>query len=90
MSLEIEQRLIEFVRTASAVEILIDAETDLLTTNVLDSLLLMEMVVVVEHHWGVRLHGDDIAPQNFRCIRNLALLVHARRKSKMDMERISA
>ena len=83
MSLEIEQQLVNFVQATSAMDVLIEAETDLLMTNVLDSLLLMELVIVVESNWGIKLQGDDIAPKNFRCIRNLASLVHSRQESKL-------
>jgi acyl carrier protein len=90
VSLEIEQQLINFVQACSALETPIDAETDLLTTNVLDSLLLMELVLVIETDWGVKLQGNDIAPGNFRCLRNLAMLVQARRSTKPGVERASA
>lgn len=78
MNLDIERQLLAFVQSASALEVAIDAETDLLHTNVLDSLLLMEMVIAVEHSWGVKLQGEDIAPRNFRSVRNLASLVASR------------
>ena len=90
MSPEIEQQLINFVQACSALETPIEANTDLLTTNVLDSLLLMELVLVIENNWGVKLQGNDIAPQNFRCLRNLANLVQSRRTIQSGGERAVA
>ncbi len=89
MNLNIERQLVAFVQSASALEVAIDAETDLLHTDVLDSLLLMEMVIAVEHFWGVKLQGEDIAPRNFRTVRNLALLV-ASRQHDLTVETASA
>lgn len=89
MNTDIERQLVAFVQSASTLELAIDAETDLLHTNVLDSLLLMEMVIAVEHFWGVKLQGEDIAPRNFRSVRNLAMLV-ASRQHASTVEAVSA
>lgn len=89
MNVDIERQLVAFVQSASTLEVAIDAETDLLHTNVLDSLLLMEMVIAVEHFWGVKLQGEDIAPRNFRSVRNLALFISAR-KTESTREQTSA
>ncbi len=90
MTEEIESRLIEFVRSTSAVDVAIRFDTDLLTTNVLDSLMLMELVIVIENEWSVILQGDDIAPQNFRSLRSLATLIDSRRRLDNGMETVAA
>ena len=55
----------------------ITAETDLLMANVLDSLLLMDLVIVIENEFGVALAGEDIAPHNFKTLGNLARIVQS-------------
>lgn len=90
MSLEMEQQLVNFVQACSALETPITEDTDLLTTNVLDSLLLMELVIVVENNWHVRLQGKDIAPRNFRTIRNLAALIKSRQSVKKEDGEVAA
>lgn len=63
------------IQTSTPVDITIQSETDLLINNVMDSLLLMEMVLLIEAQWGVQLDGNDIAPANFRTVTNLANLI---------------
>ena len=76
---EIQTTLIEFIKTTAATDCDVQITTDLLTNNVLDSLMLMELVLLVENKWKVRLQGDDIAPSNFRTIQCLANLISERR-----------
>ena len=75
---EIQTTLIEFIRTTSGTETEIALDTDLLTTNILDSLMLMELVLLIENKWNVQLQGNDIAPSRFRTIDNLARLIGER------------
>ena len=56
----------------------IDAETDLLEGDLLDSLEVMALVAEVEKRYGVRLENADIAPRNFRTAAALARLVAER------------
>jgi acyl carrier protein len=55
------------------------AHSDLVSTGILDSLLIMDLIAHVEHAYRVRLENDDISPDNFRTTRALAELVNARR-----------
>jgi acyl carrier protein len=56
----------------------IDAETDLVEGDLLDSLGVMALVAAVEKRYGVRLENADIAPRNFRTAAALAALVAQR------------
>ena len=78
--MEIEKQLLGFIQasTGSAV----DVDTDLIVTHLLDSLLLMELVMLTEAQWGVSLQGDDIASQNFQTVSKLATLIEARHLAK--------
>ncbi len=77
MPCNIERKLVDFVQTV-ATDPSIDAETDLVLENILDSLLLMDLVILIENDMGVVLKGDEIAPRNFRTIEELASLVRVR------------
>ena len=57
----------------------ITLETDLLESELLDSLLIMDVCAHVESAYGVRLENADIAPRNFRTVAALATLVEERR-----------
>ena len=89
MNEDIESKLIEFVQSTSAIETAIECETDLLTTNVLDSLMLMDLVMLIEDTWGIQLQGDDIAPASFRTVGSLARLIGDRRSALCREQRIA-
>ena len=74
MQNDIECKLVDFVQTVTT-DTSINGQTDLLMENVLDSLLLMDLVIVIENEFGVTLSGADIAPHNFRTLAKLASIV---------------
>lgn len=55
------------------------ANTDLLESELLDSLLVMDVVAHVESAYGARLENSDITPRNFRTVAAIAGLVSERR-----------
>ena len=77
MPCAIETKLVDFVQTVTT-DTSIDQLTDLVVENVLDSLLLMDLVILIENEMGVTLNGDEIAPDNFRTMEELASLVRVR------------
>ena len=77
----IEKTLIDFINSSVGREDQVEASTDLLHENLLDSLMLMELVLLIENNWGVQLQGDDIAPSHFRTVQNLAILIQTRIES---------
>ena len=54
-------------------------DTDLLETELLDSMLIVDLCAHVERAHGVKLDNVDIAPRNFRTVGALAALVAERR-----------
>ncbi len=77
MSNDIESQLVDFVQTVT-MDTSISANSDLLSTNVMDSLLLMDLVIVIENEFGVALSGTDIAPHHFRTLAGLARIVQSK------------
>ncbi len=51
------------------------ADTPLLTTGVLDSLVILELVGELERQFEVRLEPDEISPANFRTATSIARLI---------------
>ena len=75
----IRDELLGFVATRVPAGEPLTAETDLLETELLDSLLVMDVVAHVESAYGVKLENSDIAPRNFRTVAAIAGLVAERR-----------
>jgi acyl carrier protein len=74
----IEREIREFLSTRGAGGGLAP-HSELISTGILDSLLIMDLIAHVEHAYCVRLENDDVSPEHFRTTAALADLVHARR-----------
>lgn len=55
----------------------VDAQTDLFSAG-LDSMGIMQLVVIVEEKWNVALESGDLTRENFSTPRNLAALMRRR------------
>ena len=75
----IRDELLRFVATRVPAGEPLTAETDLLESELLDSLLVMDVVAHVESAYGVKLENSDIAPRNFRTVAAIARIVAERR-----------
>lgn len=72
---QISARLLKFVRDRVPDDEPLSTDTDLLETELLDSLLIMDLVAHAESAYGAKLENTDIAPRNFRTIDALARLI---------------
>jgi len=54
-------------------------EDDLLATGVLDSLTLIELLVNLEQHFGMRIPLDELQIEDVRSIQSIARLVETKR-----------
>ncbi len=70
---EIRQNLVAFLgqRTKTA----ITAEVDIFATGLVSSLFALELVVHVEHSFGVTIAGPDLTLRNFRTVADMTALV---------------
>ena len=75
MLTEIRTELLAFLRQRAGLDSAFGAETDLLATGVLDSLLLIDLVLHIERVFGVTLGSGDVTPTNFRSVESLVRLV---------------
>lgn len=76
--IRIEREIREFLSSRGA-GVGLTPDSDLISTGILDSLLIMDLIAHVEHLFCVRLENDDVSPENFRTTAALADLVQARR-----------
>ena len=53
----------------------IDAETELVESGHLDSLAVLELVLIIEEAFGVEMSDEDVVPEHFRSVRTIAGLV---------------
>ncbi|HET6425437.1 MAG TPA: acyl carrier protein [Planctomycetaceae bacterium] len=71
----ITAELTAYLTEASCSDTPLMADTDLLATGLVDSLMMTDLVHHVESRYGVRLDAEDLRPKNFRTPRVLAELV---------------
>jgi peptidyl carrier protein len=76
-----QAKLLTFLRDQAGLEATFDANRDLLTSGVLDSLLLIDLVLYIERVFRVILNSNDVAPANFRTVETLAAVVDRRMDS---------
>ena len=57
----------------------VDEEYPLLAKGVIDSLGMLKLVSVIEEEFDLEIDDDDIVPDNWRTIRDIAGLVDAKR-----------
>lgn len=63
-----------------AEKVVLDGETvspddDLLVTDILDSLTIVELVAFLEARFGIRVQDDDLVPENFRTVNEIVAFV---------------
>lgn len=76
-TLAIEDRLIALF--ASGMRITVSAhDTELLDSGLLDSLGVIELLMLIEQEFGITVAPDDLELENFRTITAIAELVRAR------------
>jgi acyl carrier protein len=74
---DIQQEVIQFLSTVTGLSS-IDAETDLESSGIIDSLTMMDLLVFVETKFGVRLDFDDLTPESFHSPATLSRLISMR------------
>jgi acyl carrier protein len=63
-----ETELLAFMHGRGQRLINVTADTDLLESGLLDSLLLIDLILHVEETYGVQFGSDDVDPANFRTV----------------------
>jgi acyl carrier protein len=73
----IEARLVEFLRSVTGNPAL-DGSSQLLEDGIVDSLTMMDLMVLMETDFAVRLDFSDLNAENFRTAATLASLIAQR------------
>jgi acyl carrier protein len=77
---EIRDELLGFIRSQVHSPDEIDERTDLIATEMLDSLLVMDLVMFVQTRFGVPLSNREISPNTLRNAAALAAVVQAKQQ----------
>lgn len=67
----------EYLRSTHVTDPSFSMETDLIASNQLDSLVVMDIVCFLESRFGIRMEPDDVNPANLQSVACLARYVAA-------------
>ncbi len=84
------ETLVKEIRTLIADKLLLEVSSpdeDLLSSGVLDSLTLIQLLVGLEQHFGIRIPLEEMQIDDVRSVRALAHLVESH-KRRMPMETV--
>lgn len=70
-----EQNLIDFLKESLQLEEQIDADTELFSTGLLDSVAMMNMIAFVEETARTEIHPADVTLENFDTVGRIVQLV---------------
>jgi acyl carrier protein len=72
-----QDQLLHFIRTDLAGNDAhqIDEQTPLIDSGLIDSMALMRLISFVEERTSVRIPDDEVVPDNFQTVSDIALLV---------------
>jgi methoxymalonate biosynthesis acyl carrier protein len=75
---DVEQVILAFLRERSGVE-LPSASANLIETGILDSMMFVDLIVLIEEQFGVVAELDDLEIENFATVARMAQFVVERR-----------
>lgn len=75
---QVEQRLLAVFAERLHLDVP-SADTELLDTGLVDSLMLVELLAHLEEEFGLTVTAEDLEIENFRSVERIARLVAARR-----------
>ena len=75
----IEHDLLQFIGASVARGEAIGPQTDLVTSGILDSMLIVDLMAHVEKQYGVCFESGDITPAIFQNVASLAAVIANRR-----------
>ena len=78
----IERDLLNFVGTYVARSQAVDSQTDLVTSGILDSMLIVDLIAHIERTHGVSFESGDITPAVFQNVASLSAVIADRLRHK--------
>ncbi len=73
---EIQQKLLDVLPVELNVSIP-SAETDLISEEILDSVALVNLMFLIERHWGVKVTPEKMELERFRTVSNMAAFIES-------------
>ena len=77
-SANIEQDLLHFIGAYVARGEPVSPQTDLVTSGILDSMLIVDLISHVEKRYGIAFDSSDITPAVFQNVASLAAVIASR------------
>ena len=71
----LQTQLLDFLAQHADVPGTLDAQTDLLQSGTVDSLLVMDLLAHIESTYNVVLGASEVTPDNFRSVGQLARVI---------------
>ena len=82
---QITQSLMQYLQTElNQKPIVLNPETALIETGLIDSLSIFKLILFMEEHFAVKIQPDDIALENFATIKALATFVQAKQQREVN------
>jgi acyl carrier protein len=79
---QIENEILAYLRSGPFADDSLLADTDLIQTGLLDSMLVMDLAHFIESQFSVGLDPTDIAPRNLRTVGDMAQCVIDKRNGQ--------
>ena len=79
MSDEPQTKILTFVRGLKKAPNDVDVDSDLISTGILDSLSVMELIAFLSKTFDVSISAADITPVNLKSVSSISALVEARK-----------
>lgn len=75
---EVEKFVVEEIAVGRGIDSIAHDE-DLLASDILDSLGIMELVAFLEEKEGIRVTDDDLTPENFQTVDSIVVFVERKK-----------
>jgi acyl carrier protein len=74
---EVEAFIVKGIANGEATDAL-DHDTDLLASELIDSLGIVELIAFLESRYSIKIGDEDLDPENFRSVNSIARFVEGR------------
>ncbi len=75
---EVEHFIVGEIAVGQGIES-VEHDRDLLASEVIDSLGIVELISFLEGRYGIKVDDDDLAPENFRSVQSIVTFVEGKR-----------
>ena len=80
LSVDIQNEVRRFLETRAPKGVRLTDDESLLTSGVIDSLTMLDLVGFIEQRFGTPVNEDEMMPENFETINDLVRFLHNKRE----------